>query len=97
DHWPPFISLGARDPLNHLDLQVEAGQIGRYYGFNLSPIFISKAIFRNEHKMDRVIGALVQHKLPDRVILHQVRELDSMNPAPVRQPNSVGNPSYDLV
>src|SRR5262245_10609397 len=96
DHGTPFIGLGARNLLDQLDPYVEAWQIGRHYVFYLSPALFSKSVFRGDHEVDRVILVLEQHKLPYRVIFHEVGKLNSMNPATISQPNSVGHPPHDL-
>src|SRR5215475_1061338 len=96
DHGTPFIGLGARNLLDQLDPYVEAWQIGRHYVFYLSPALFSKSVFRGDHEVDRVILVLEQHKLPYRVIFHEVGKLNSMNPATIRQPNPVGHSPHDL-
>src|SRR5262245_46560907 len=96
DHGTPFIGFGTRNLLDQFDPYVEAGQIGRHYVFYLSPALFSKSVFRSDHELDRVILVLEQHKLPDRVIFHEVGKLNSMNPATISQPNSVGHPPHDL-
>src|SRR4030095_4328157 len=52
NHGTPFIGLGARNLLDHLDPYVEARQVGRHYVFYLSPTLFSKTVFRDDHEPD---------------------------------------------